>query len=131
MSIIKLCSWCYGGMILFAKFRLSQCHNKTMTHSTMSNDCGEIQLNKPRDYIWDVFIDTMYNKMNICDTRIYSESDWVSHSYNILFIQEQDYEAMAFVGLKDIIKVPEARLSKLYGRNYPTYLAAINNVCCP
>ena len=44
-------------------------------------------------------------------------------------IQKQDFEIMAFIGLKDIIKIPEARLSKLYGRNYSTLVAAVNNVC--
>ena len=40
-------------------------------------------------------------------------------------IQKKDFETMAFVGLKDIIKVPEARLAKLYGYNYRKLVAAM------
>ena len=43
-----------------------------------------------------------------------------------------DHETMAFVGLRDIIKVNPDELAKLYNynkREYDTFQAVINNVC--
>ena len=43
-----------------------------------------------------------------------------------------DYETMAFVGLRDIVRVDASELAKLYNynkREYQTFQAAINNVC--